>query len=304
MIQLSLAEKKIIIQSDYPEIRAIRLKETKKFLGQKMVVLNKPRNTVCPAKLHLVVLLLVIPAVLFSPVAAHPPSAVNLTYNSSGSELAVTITHAVRDPTDHYIDLVEVRSGDAILISANYTSQPTTGTFTYLYTVPAKSGDLLEVNATCNKGGSLTETVLVPAGGSAAARSGIPLVLLLHMGLMTVGFICIATSAYIARFQRRWAPWFRMHKLFSHFGSAFIVAGLGVAVYMVGASGGPHFRNLHGVIGGAFALALVIVLTMGIGRAYVKHNKPLLRTIHILMGYLTLGLMVVNLILGFSMVFG
>jgi len=270
--------------------------------GAKMTVLLKAVREKYPV--YLVILLLVIPALLISPVAAHPPSALNLTYTSSTSELSVTITHAVRDPADHYIDPVEIRSGAAILILANYTSQPTTGTFTYLYTVPAKSGDLLEVNATCNKGGSLTETILVPAGGAAATRSGIPPVLLLHMGLMTAGFVCIVTSAYIARFQRKWTPWFRMHKLLSHIGSAFIVAGLGVAVYMVGASGGPHFRSLHGIIGGGFALALVIVLTMGIGRAYVKHNKPLLRTLHIFMGYLTLALMVINLLLGLSMVFG
>jgi len=268
-----------------------------------MIGLLKRVRNMYFAKLCLVILLLVIPALLFSPVAAHPPSGLSLTYNSSTSELAVTITHAVRDPADHYIDPVEVRSGGSIVISANYTSQPTTGTFTYLYTVPAKTGDLLEVNATCNKGGSLTEIVQVTAGAS-AVRSGIPPILLLHMGLMTAGFICIATSAYIARFQRKWTPWFRMHKLFSHTGAAFIVAGLAVAVYMVGASGGPHFRSLHGIIGGGFALALVIVLTMGIGRAYVKHNKPLLRTIHIYMGYLTLALMAGNLLLGLSMVFG
>lgn len=256
------------------------------------------------AKLYLVILLLVIPAQLISPVAAHPPSALNLTYNSSSSELAVTITHAVRDPADHYIDLVEVRSGDSIRISAEYSSQPTAGTFTCLYTVPAKSGDLLEVNVSCNKGGALTETILVPAGGSAAAQTGIPFILLLHIGLMIIGFFCLVTSAYIARFQRKWTPWFRMHKLFSHIGSVFIIAGLGVAVYLVETSGGPHFRSLHGIIGGTFTLALFTVLTMGIGRAYVKHNKPFLRTIHILMGYLTLFLMVVNLLLGLSMVFG
>jgi len=257
-----------------------------------------------PEKLYLLIVLLVISALLVFPVSAHPPSAVNLTYNTSTTELAVTITHAVRDPADHYIDPVEVRSGTAILILAHYTSQPTTETFTYVYTVQAKSGDLLEVNSTCNKGGSLTETILVPSGGSAAAGSGLPPVLLLHMALMTTGFICIVTSSYVVRFQRKWKPWFQMHKLLSNIGSVFIVAGLGVAVYMVGASGGPHFRSLHGVIGGAFALSLFVVLTMGIGRAYVKSNKPLLRTIHILTGYLTLGLMVINLLLGLNMVFG
>jgi hypothetical protein len=254
--------------------------------------------------MYLLIVLLAISVLLVFPVSAHPPSEVNLTYNTSTSELAVTITHAVRDPADHYIDPVEVRSGNTVLILARYTSQPTNGTFTFLYTVPAKSGDLLEVNATCNKGGSLIETILVPSGGSAAAGAGLPPILLLHMGLMTAGFICIAVSSYIARFQRKWKSFFRTHKLLSNIGSVFIVAGLGVAVYMVGASGGPHFRSTHGVIGGAFALALFVVLTMGIGRAYVKSDKPLLRTIHILMGYLTLGLMVINLLLGLNMVFG
>jgi hypothetical protein len=257
-----------------------------------------------PAKLHLVILLLLISALLISTAAAHPPSALNLTYNVTTNELSATIAHAVRDPADHYIDPVEIRSGDALIISANYTSQPTNGTFTYVYTVPARSGELLEVNAVCNKGGALAETILVPATGTAAARSGLPLVLLLHMGLMTVGFICIAASAYIVRFRRERTAFYRMHTLFSKIGFAFIVAGLGVAVYMVGASGGPHFRTIHGIIGGGFALALIVMLTMGIGWAYVKSNKTLLRTIHIALGYITLGLMVANLVLGFSMVSG
>ena len=273
-------------------------------MGEKMFACLKPVKDTCPAKLHLAFLFMVISAMLISPVTAHPPYALNLTYNSSMSELSVTITHSVRDPADHFIDPVEVRLGDTILISAHYTSQPTAETFTYLYAYPAKSGDLLEVNATCNKGGSLTGAVLVPTGASAATRSGIPPVLLLHMGLMTMAFICIATSGYIARFQRKWTPWFRMHKLFSSIGSVFIIAGLGVALYMVEASGGPHFRSTHGIIAVGFALAIFIVLTMGIGRAYVKSNNPLLRTIHIAMGYLTLGVMVSNLVLGFSMVFG
>ena len=98
---------------------------------------------------------------MVSPVAAHPPSAVNLAYNSSLSELAVTITHVVPDPADHFIKLVEVHSGDAVLISEQYSSQPAAGTFTYRYTLAARNGDLLEVNASCNKFGSLTATIPV-----------------------------------------------------------------------------------------------------------------------------------------------
>ena len=142
----------------------------KKFLGEKMIVLNKPGKNMWQMKLYLVVLFLVIPAVMICPVAANPPSAINLVYNSSSGELAVTITHVVADPADHFIKLVEVHSGGAVLISEQYSSQPATETFTYRYTVPAPGGDLLEVTASCNKFGSLTAddpgAEWIPAGSA------------------------------------------------------------------------------------------------------------------------------------------
>ena len=270
-----------------------------------MVVINKPGNDTSPTNLHLIIFLLVIPAVMVCPVAAHPPSAVNLAYNASSGELAVTITHVVPDPADHFINRVEVRSVNAVLLSEQYSGQPAAGTFTYRYTLAARDGDLLEVNASCNKFGSLTATIPVQAGSPpVATQSGLPPVLLVHMGLMLTGFTCIVTSVYIARYQRKWKPWFRTHKFLSHGGSVAIIAGLGVAVYMVGAFGGSHFRSLHGMIGAGIAFALLVVITMGIGRAYVKSHKPLLRTVHIFMGYLTAGLMVVSVITGLIMVFG
>jgi hypothetical protein len=270
-----------------------------------MIVRDKSGNIIRPVKLHVFILLLLIPAMMICPVAANPPSAVNLAYNSSSGELAVTITHVVADPVDHFVKMVEVRSGGAVLISEQYSSQPTTETFTYRYSVPAPGGDLLEVTASCNKFGSLTATIPVQNGSPpAATRSGIPPILLLHMGLMLTGFTCIVTSVYIAGFQRKWKPWFRVHKILSHVGSGAIIVGLGVAFYMINAFGAPHFRSLHGMIGAGIAIALLVVITMGIGRAYVKTQKPLLRTVHIYTGYLTAGLMVLSVITGLITVFG
>ena len=200
-------------QSDHR--KSLESSSVNKVFGVKMVVLNKPEKNTRLMKLHLVILLLIIPAAMICPVAAHPPSAVNLSYNSSLNELAVTITHVVPDPADHFIKLVEVRSGNAILLSEEYTSQPTSGTFTYRYTLPSPSRDLLEVNASCNKFGSLTAKIPVQNGSPPAApQPGIPPVLLLHMGLMLTGFTCIVSSVYIAGFQRKWKPWFRCTKSF------------------------------------------------------------------------------------------
>ena len=270
-----------------------------------MVVINKPGNDTSPTNLHLIIFLLIIFAVMVCPVSAHPPSAVNLAYNASSGELAVTITHVVPDPADHFINRVEVRSGGEVLVSEQYSGQPAAGIFTYQYPLAARNGELIEVNASCNKFGALTATIPVQAGSPpVATQPGLPPVLLVHIGLMLSGFTCIVTSVYIAQYQRKWKPWFRTHKILSHGGSVAIIAGLGVAVYMVGAFGGSHFRSLHGMIGAGIAFALLVVITMGIGRAYVKSHKPLLRTVHIFMGYLTAGLMVVSVITGLIMVFG
>jgi len=100
-------------------------------------------------------------------VKAHTPSGMSLSYNSNTEVLSVTITHSVADNNTHYIESVVVKVNGSTVISDAYTSQPTKGTFTYLYNnVTANEGATILVTATCNIAGSVTRTLTVSDGTS------------------------------------------------------------------------------------------------------------------------------------------
>lgn len=103
-------------------------------------------------------------AVMLIPVtaAAHGPSKVALAYDKATKTLSVTITHTVSDPISHYIKTVTVMSNDKVIQTMTYSSQSTTDTFTYTYTVDAVPGTELSARAECNYFGSDTGSVMVP----------------------------------------------------------------------------------------------------------------------------------------------
>lgn len=94
--------------------------------------------------------------------AAHSPSKVDLMYDKATKILSVTITHTVSDPTSHYIKTVTVMSNNKVVQTMTYSSQPTSDTFTYTYTVDAVPGTELSAQAECNYFGSDTGSVSVP----------------------------------------------------------------------------------------------------------------------------------------------
>lgn len=94
---------------------------------------------------------------------AHPPQDVKLSYDAGSQTLTVTITHKTPFPGSHYINNVEIKKNDAVIGTYTYEKQPDPETFTYAYTVPAVSGDTIEVTAGCNIYGSKKTTITVTA---------------------------------------------------------------------------------------------------------------------------------------------
>lgn len=94
-------------------------------------------------------------------VEAHPPASMSLSYDFGLQELSVTITHSVSNPSSHYVDTVTVYRNSNVVNTFPYTSQPTTGTFTYTYNVTASDGDTLSAKADCNIGGSIQRSTTV-----------------------------------------------------------------------------------------------------------------------------------------------
>jgi hypothetical protein len=93
---------------------------------------------------------------------AHSPEDIVLEYDLNTTTLDVTITHVTLDPNSHYVYKVDVKINGELYLSEQYTSQPTTSTFKYSYTVTANVGDEISVTAFCSLFGSLTKTLTVP----------------------------------------------------------------------------------------------------------------------------------------------
>ena len=90
---------------------------------------------------------------------AHAPSNLSMDYDEAEQSLEVTVTHTVSDPTDHYIERIEVTRNGELIIDEDYNEQPSDSTFTYSYDIETTSGDTLQAEAFCNRFGTLTGTL-------------------------------------------------------------------------------------------------------------------------------------------------
>lgn len=92
---------------------------------------------------------------------AHTPQGMTLEYDFFAQKLNVTIEHNVGSPNTHYIEQVEIQRNANIFLIQNYTSQPSTSTFTYTYDIPAVAGDLLQATGFCSISGSINAQLAV-----------------------------------------------------------------------------------------------------------------------------------------------
>jgi len=91
---------------------------------------------------------------------AHPPSAIDATYDAKRGELNVTVEHPVTKPTEHFINEVVVTKNGSEAAKKTFDSQ----TSHRNQTMPpikfdAKPGDTVSVKATCNLFGAKTVAV-------------------------------------------------------------------------------------------------------------------------------------------------
>ncbi|MBY8984143.1 MAG: hypothetical protein KGD65_03670 [Candidatus Lokiarchaeota archaeon] len=93
---------------------------------------------------------------------AHSPNMINLGFNAGNFN--VLIGHEVEDPNIHYIDLVQVSFNGSIVLNTTYTNQTSTSGADYDYPLAYSTGDIFEVYATCNEGGSITGCIICGVG--------------------------------------------------------------------------------------------------------------------------------------------
>jgi len=119
-------------------------------------------------RIKILFILLFIVAILplfTSQVNAHPPEKMTLTYDINTKMLNVTITHIVKNTTEHYIKTLTIEKNNVLILTKQYDSQPSTTSFTYTYPINAIGSDEITVTAYCIISGSLQEQLIVPFYG-------------------------------------------------------------------------------------------------------------------------------------------
>jgi len=121
--------------------------------------LNGRNRSVMSAAVFLVIMALL--AILPLPGSAHPPSNVSISYNGEEQTLQLTITHTVSTPASHYIYKIEVDKNGKEILKEEYTSQPTSSTFSYNYPINVSPGDLIKATAYCVLAGSKSTEIVI-----------------------------------------------------------------------------------------------------------------------------------------------
>jgi hypothetical protein len=244
---------------------------------------------------------LFIASTLAGPATAHPPSAVELSFDKAAGQLSVTITHDSENVNTHYIYRVDIKKNGAAYNTSMYTSQPDAHRFTYKYNVSAGDGDILEVTASCVQYGSLTAKYDVSTGKTTMIGFSAYSLWPYHAAMMVTGVI-LSALAVSALYMKKKPWWFKGHKALGALGGSLMIAGVMTAAYMIAASGGTQFRVPHAWIGLTIIIMVLVSLSLGMVFVYSNRLKKKMRMPHLWMGRAITVLEMIEILMGLVLV--
>ena len=93
---------------------------------------------------------------------AHPPKALEVTYDRAAKQLAITVTHGVSDVKSHYIDVITIEVDGKEVQKLTLKEQSSLESHQARVDVgDLKPGTRILVKASCNKFGSKKATLTV-----------------------------------------------------------------------------------------------------------------------------------------------
>jgi len=129
---------------------------------------------------------------------------------------------------------------------------------------------------------------------------GIPVFWPFHALFMSAGLVLLLSGAVIMRYHKT-KNWYRSHALVQEVGGFSLITGLIIGFFMVARSGTTHLRYLHGILGAGTILIIMGTLIIGYSITHASHVKAWIRKIHRVIGGVAIGLVVINILLGISM---
>lgn len=132
-----------------------------------------------------------------TPVYAHSPGPMTLSYDFTNQELTIVVTHSVPDVNSHYIIQVNIDKNSVDYLTRDYTSQNTTSQMSAIYSISAVHGDVLSVQAICSVSGSVSgqTTVIDPANTDTTPTNGggtpMDTTLLIGVAIIAIGVVAV-----------------------------------------------------------------------------------------------------------------
>ncbi len=94
-----------------------------------------------------------------SPLFAHTPSEIEMTYDASTQTADIFVAHSVSDPESHFVKEIEIWVNQGLLKRVMFMNQETAGRQEYKIEIPnLKEGDRIDVKAECSESGTLMRT--------------------------------------------------------------------------------------------------------------------------------------------------
>ncbi len=92
----------------------------------------------------------------------HPPTSVDLTFNSDEKKLHIEVKHVSQNKRDHVIDKLVVYKNDVEANTSKFLKQTSATKLISDISLEVVPGDVLRVKAHCNEAGSREQTLIVP----------------------------------------------------------------------------------------------------------------------------------------------
>lgn len=128
------------------------------------------------------------------------------------------------------------------------------------------------------------------------------MLLLTHLTLMSCSFLIIATGVFFAMFRRKNPAWLKRHKVLNSSGMVLALSGFFFIVLAISLVQGEHFTILHTWVGLLVIASVLITPLLGQLMFAVGAQIAQVRPWHIWWGRATLALMLLNIILGSTLV--
>jgi hypothetical protein len=122
-----------------------------------------------------------------------------------------------------------------------------------------------------------------------------------HAVLMILALCIMGTGAIIARFMKKKTWWLKVHRALGITGVIFFIIAIFAIVLQITLTERVHFRVIHSWIGFVAFIFVLLTPTLGILQLKVRSVAFRLRSFHRWSGRITLCLIVINIVLGLSM---